>query len=155
MTPAEIVVAVAAGVSRLATGGLTDAEISAEASRLAHLYAEPTDVRHPFAPLGDQPLRTRDDLRRHFAAIPAQLRGVTRFEPVGQVHRTTDPELVIYEFSYVGVAQDRPFDIPCLFVTRVRDGQIVESRDYAHHVAQARAFGHLQALIGALAAEDG
>jgi ketosteroid isomerase-like protein len=154
-TPAELVVAVAAGVSRLAAGGLTPSEADAEASRLALLYAEQTDVRHPFAPLGDQPLHTRDDLRRHFAAIPTQLRGVTRFEPVGQVHETTDPELVIYEFDYVGEAQGRPFEIPCLFVTRVRNGEIVESRDYAHHIGQARAFGHLSRVAAALAAESG
>jgi hypothetical protein len=30
---------------------------------------------------------------------------------------------------------------------------IVESRDYADHIAAARAFGHLSALAAALAAE--
>lgn len=47
-------------------------------------------------------------------------------------------------------AQGTPFILPCLFVTRVRDGHIIESRDYAHHIAQARAFGHLPALAAAL-----
>jgi hypothetical protein len=36
-------------------------------------------------------------------------------------------------------------------VIRVRDGEIVESRDYGDHVGLARAFGRLEALAGALA----
>jgi ketosteroid isomerase-like protein len=71
---------------------------------------------------------------------------------VGQVHQTADPEVVIFEFSYVGSANGRPFTVPCIFVTRVRDGVIVESRDYADHVGMARAFGRLDQLAAALAA---
>lgn len=52
-TPADGVRAVAAGVSRLITGNLTERERQAQLDHLAGLYAEHTDVRHPFAPLGD------------------------------------------------------------------------------------------------------
>jgi uncharacterized protein len=151
-TPAEVVRAVTAGVHRLVAGNLTDGEKQALLDHLAGLYAEHTDVRHPFAPLGDTPLRTRAELRRHFAdASLAQ--GIDRYEPVGQVHETADPEVVVYEFSYVGSVHGRPFTLPRIFVTRVRDGVIVESRDYSDPVGTARAFGRLDDLAAALTAE--
>lgn len=151
MNPADVVRAVAAGVSRLVAGRLSPEEQNAQ---LADLYAERTDVRQPFAPRGDTALRSRAELRRHFAEGPARTRGVERFEPVGTVvHQTDDSEVVIVEFRYQGSANSRPFDLPCIFVVRVRDGLIIESRDYSDHVAFARAFGRLDDLAAALAAE--
>ena len=150
--PAEVVRAVAAGVCRLLTGSFTEPEEQAQLDALADLYAEETDVRHPFAPLGDTPLRTRAELRRHFAGGPGPQQKADRFEAVGQVHPTADPEVVVYEFSYVGAVNGRSFSVPCIFVTRVRDGRIVESRDYVDHVGMARAFDWLDRLTTALAA---
>jgi ketosteroid isomerase-like protein len=147
---------VAAGVSRLICGGLTEQEKQAQLDQLSNLYAEVTDVRHPFAPLGDTPLRTRAELRQHFAEGPGRAQGVERFEPASaQVHQTADPEVVIFEFSYVGSANGRGFALPCIFVVRVRDGVIVESRDYGDHVGFARAFGRLTELATALARVPG
>ena len=151
--PAEIVRAVCAGVSLLVSGNLDQAQREAQLDRLAALYAERTDVRHPLATSG-LPLRTRADVRRHFAQAPTRADGVERFEPVGlHVYRTGDPEVVITEFRYEGSAGGRPVSIQNIFVTRVRDGMITESRDYADHIAAARAFGHLPALAATLAAE--
>lgn len=48
--PASVVRAVAAGVSRLIAGQLTEPEQQAQLDHLANLYAEHTDVRRPFAP---------------------------------------------------------------------------------------------------------
>jgi ketosteroid isomerase-like protein len=156
MTPADVARAVTDGVSRLVAGDLTPAEREAQLDALAALYAERTDVRHPFAPLGDRPLRTRAELREHFAAANAMTEGAERFEPVDTVvHSTPDPEVVVVEFSYAGSAGGREFKIPCIFVIRVRDGEIVESRDYGHHVALARAFGRLDQLTEALNAGPG
>ena len=151
-TPAEVVRAVTAGVSRLVAGNLTEPEKQAQLDHLASLYAEHTDVRHPFASVAGTPLRTRAELREHFAGA-SQALGVDRYEPVGQVHETADPEVVIHEFSYVGSVNGRPFTLPRVFVTRVRDGVIVESRDYGDPVGTARAFGQLDELAAALAAE--
>lgn len=152
--PAEIVRAVCDGVSLLISGNLDQAQRAAQLDRLAALYAEHTDVRHPFA-TSDLPLRTRADLRRHFDQAAGGADGIERFEPVGlHVHRTGDPEVVITEFRYEGSAGGRPISFPNIFVTRVRDGMIVESRDYADHVGAARAFGRLPALAAALAAEE-
>ncbi|PPK65027.1 nuclear transport factor 2 family protein [Actinokineospora auranticolor] len=153
-TPTEVVRAVTAEVSRLISGGLTDREQAAAFDELAGLYAEDTDVRHPFAPLGDTPLRTRAEVRAHFVGAPDRTPAVDRFEVVDQVvHRTDDPEVVIQEFSYAITRDGRDFTLPCVFITRVRDGLIVESRDYAHHLAGARAFGRLDELLDNLATE--
>src|SRR3954470_20981069 len=96
--PGDVVRAVAAGVSRLVAGGLDQQQLDAQLDELANLYAEHTDVRHPFAPFGDTPLLTRDDLRRHFADGPARTVGAERFEPADTVvHETADPEVVIVE----------------------------------------------------------
>ena len=151
--PADVVRAVAAGVSRLVAGRLTQLERDVQVDQLADLYADQTDVRHPFAPLGDTPLRSRAELREHFAAAGAQTVGAERFEPIGMVvHHTDDPEVVVVEFAYAGSAGGRDFAVPCIFVVRVRDGKIVESRDYGDHVGLARAFGRLEALAIALGA---
>jgi ketosteroid isomerase-like protein len=150
--PGDVAKAVAAGVSRLVAGRLSPAEREAQLDALAELYADPTDVRHPFAPLGDTPLRTRAELRAHFAAAgPAH--EVERFDPVNAVvHATDDPEVIVFEFAYAISVAGRDSEIPCIFVIRVRDGRIVESRDYSHHVGLARALGRLDELASALAA---
>jgi ketosteroid isomerase-like protein len=154
-TPEETVRAVAVGVCRLMRGGLTAAQEAEQIGDLAACYAERTDVRHPFHPLGDTPLRTRAEVRDHFAAggPPAN---VERYDVIDdKVYRTPDPEVVIFEFRYAGVVAGRAFTLPCIFVVRVRNGEIVESRDYADHIAGARAFGHLPALSAALSSGTG
>jgi ketosteroid isomerase-like protein len=137
--PGDVVRAVAAGVSRLVAGDLTPTERETELDALADLYGEHTDVRHPFAPADtpcSDPLRTRAALREHFAAARDRVvPGAQRFEPVDVVvHTTGDPEVVVMEFAYAGPTADgAAFRVPCIFVVRVRDGRIVESRDYAAH----------------------
>ncbi|MDG4821367.1 nuclear transport factor 2 family protein [Asanoa sp. WMMD1127] len=149
-TPEETVRTVAAGVCRIMRGGLTTAEEVAQFDELAACYAEHTDVRHPLNPLGDTPLRSRAALREHFSA-GTRPTGVQRYDVVDDhVHTTADPEVVIFEFRYAGMVDGRPFTMPCIFVVRVCDGEIVESRDYVDHVAGARAFGRLPALAAAL-----
>jgi len=150
-SPADVVKAVAEGVSRLTTAGPGTDEREELIDRLAAMYGEATDVRHPFAPLGDTPLLSRAALREHFAAPrpPAEA-----WAPVGMhVHETADPEVVIAEFRYEGTLDGRRFSFPCIFVTRVRDGVIIESRDYIDHLASARAVGRLDGVLAALSGE--
>lgn len=49
-----------------------------------------------------------------------------------RVHITGDPEVVIGEFEYhrCSANNPEPFVMPNIFVLRVRNGFIVESRDY-------------------------
>jgi ketosteroid isomerase-like protein/uncharacterized glyoxalase superfamily protein PhnB len=150
---ADVVRAVATEVGRLIAGGLTPEEQEEQLDRLAAFYAERTDVRHPMAPIVGSPLRTRAELREHFARAAAQLSGIERFETVDAVvHTTGDPEVVIFEFGYAISAGGHEFTVPNIYVVRVRDGQIVQSRDYTDHVAMARGLGRLDALIARLTA---
>lgn len=128
--------------------GVADGDFDA----LPDLYAEATDVRHPFWPGGTPALTSRDDLRRHFSA-GAGTTAAVRFQPAGiVVHETTDPEVIVAEFEYRGtiLATGEPYAVPCIFVMRIRDGRIVESRDYIDHLTSARARGHLPTLLASL-----
>jgi ketosteroid isomerase-like protein len=60
--------------------------------------------------------------------------------------------VVVAEIEYAGtvIATGAPFRVPAVFVLRVRDGLIVESRDYIDHVAMIRARGEQDQLIDAL-----
>jgi ketosteroid isomerase-like protein len=150
LSPAEVVQAVAAGVSRLISGDLDPAQREEHLDQLAALYGETTNVRHPFNPLGDTPRSSRAEIRAHFAAarVPAET-----LKPVDvHIHETADPEVVITEFRYEGTSEGRPFSWPSIFVTRVRNGVIIEARDYTDHVGAARALGRLDTLLTALAA---
>lgn len=124
-SPESVVRAVMDGISRLVLGDGSQVE------RLVALYAEPTHVVHPMNP-AIPPLRTRDDLRRHFAAAPTQLGAPDAFAPADVVvHTTADPEIVVADFHYDVTRGATTSSIPCVFVVRVRDGLIVESRDHA------------------------
>lgn len=142
-TPADVARALLDGVGRLRSGDTEQVE------RLAALYAEDTCVVHPMAPGGPAALRTREELRRHFG----NGQGFDRFEAVDVVvHETSDPQVVIVEHDYAVTRAGATSRIPCVFVLRVRDGLIVESRDYADHIAAARSTGRLDALAAQLAA---
>lgn len=121
---------------------------------LPGLYAEQTDVRHPFDPLRAGPLSTRDELRQHFTPPAGAQPDLSRTAANIVIHETTDPEVIVAEFEYQGTTAEtsETYSIPCIFVLRVRDGQIVESRDYIDHLGAARARGRLDELITAITA---
>ncbi|HEY2192525.1 MAG TPA: nuclear transport factor 2 family protein [Actinomycetospora sp.] len=128
-SPESVVRAVMDGVSRLVLGDPSQVE------RLVGLYAEPTHVVHPMNP-AIPPLRTRDELRAHFAAAPSQVGRPDGFRPADVVvHHTTDPEVVVADFHYEVTRGATTASIPCVFVVRVRDGLIVDSRDHAGSAA--------------------
>ncbi|NVB85054.1 MAG: SnoaL-like domain-containing protein [Kofleriaceae bacterium] len=108
---------------------------------LARFYAEHTVVQHPFAMPSPSRLDGRDALRAHFehaAALPIELEARNIV-----VHETADPEVIVVEYEYHGkvTTTGRAFVVGNIFVWRVRDGQIVEARDYANHRAFAEALG--------------
>ncbi|MEU7678482.1 nuclear transport factor 2 family protein [Micromonospora taraxaci] len=118
---------------------------------LPNLYAEQTHVVHPFDPLRAPALRTRDDLREHFRPTDAAPRLHRRAADI-TIHETTDPEVIIAEFEYQGTVADtgEAFALPGIFVLRVRNGEIVSSRDYLDHLTAARIRGHLDGLVAAV-----
>lgn len=91
-------------------------------------------------------LKTRDDLREHFGfgteyGVDIEARDLV-------IHETLDPEVVIGEFDYQGTAGGSPeFRFSNIFAMRVRNGLIVESRDYGDHLAMAAASGRLDQLF--------
>jgi ketosteroid isomerase-like protein len=113
---------------------------------LPDLYAEDTVVHQPFA---STVLRGRQQLREHFRAAP----DLTLAAEDVTVHQTTDPEVVVGEYAYHGRvdATGATFTVRNVIVMRVRDGQILESRDYHDHLALAAATGHLQQVVDAYA----
>jgi uncharacterized protein len=125
---------------------------------LPDLYAEQTDVVHPFDPLRAPALRSREEIREHFGggSRPAHS-GWRPRRRVGNVtvHETTDPEVIVAEFEYQGTDPEtgEPYALPGVFVMRVRDGEIVSSRDYFDHVASARVRGQLGQLFAAVSGQ--
>jgi ketosteroid isomerase-like protein len=118
---------------------------------LPELYAEQIDVSHPFDPLHGAPFRSREDIRKGMeqraAAGPQPRRRVGNVA----IHETTDPEVIVAEFEYQGTTDaGEPYALPAIFVMRVRNGEIVSSRDYHDHLASARARGQLGELFAAI-----
>ncbi|HEY3629664.1 MAG TPA: nuclear transport factor 2 family protein [Jatrophihabitantaceae bacterium] len=133
-TPEEVFHRLVNGVSRLVAGDATQADA------LPMLYAEQTRVEHPMAFPAVKPLLSRDELRRHFAAGPGALPLISDHHPTDiMIHQTVDPEVIVAEFSYRGTVNGQAYVVPCVFVMRIRDGQIVESRDYINSQDRARA----------------
>ncbi len=86
-----------------------------------------------------------------FAARPRQRRQVGNVT----IHETADPEVIVAEFEYQGTSDTgERYALPGIFVPRVRNGEIVSSRDYHDHLASARAAGRLGELFAAISAQD-
>lgn len=145
-TASETVRELVERVTRLRNGD------ASQIDELANLYAVDAHVTHPFHPEHAESATVgREALRAHFAsmtqaAVPAHS-SVEDF----RAHVTSDPEVVIAEFRYAGSVGERPLNTRCIFVVRVVDGLIVESRDYIDHLASARSYGVLPEVLARLA----
>ncbi|MGW1618555.1 nuclear transport factor 2 family protein [Streptomyces sp. NPDC002172] len=119
---------------------------------LPGLYAEATDVRHPMATPESEPLSSRRALQEHFTLPPGGRESLPRRRVVDVVvHETADPEVIVAEFAYEFTGPDGATSkVPCVFVMRVRDGRIVESRDYIDPIRTYTARGDLDLLITSL-----
>lgn len=119
---------------------------------LPDLYGEVTDVRHPMATPESEPLMSRRALREHFTVPPEARESLPKRRVVDVlVHETADPEVIVAEFAYEFTRPDgSPAKVPCVFIMRVRDGQIIESRDYIDPIRTYSARGNLDTLIAAL-----
>ncbi|MEW9554378.1 nuclear transport factor 2 family protein [Nonomuraea sp. NPDC050783] len=106
---------------------------------LAGLYAE--DGRHEFPFGGLAPLAGREAVRAGYRAMwgasPFQAEEVRRVA----LHHTRDPEVVIVEQVTRVRAGERSIAVPGLLVLRIRNGEIVHTRDYMDTgaVAEVRA----------------
>jgi uncharacterized protein len=107
---------------------------------LHELYAEDAVVEYPFAlPSGPARLAGRSAISRYFAAV-ARLPLDLKAHHI-MLHETRDPEVVIAEYDYDGLVTTtgHSFQVSNIQVSRVRDGQIVSSRDYHDHPVLADA----------------
>ncbi|GAA4618454.1 hypothetical protein GCM10023195_82960 [Actinoallomurus liliacearum] len=121
-------------------------------AELPDLYAEVTDVRHPMATPEAEPLTSRRELREHFA-VPPKARGSIPERRVVDVvvHETADPEVIVAEFAYEFPKPDgSATKVPCVFIMRVRNGEIVESRDYIDPIRAHQARDDIDSLVGIL-----
>jgi ketosteroid isomerase-like protein len=119
-------------------------------AELAELYAPDAVVEIPLAVPEPTRLEGRGQVRRQFLAAAG---GPMRLEAHNVVvHTTGDPEVVIAEFDYHGTVGDHAFTVANVQRLRVRDGQIVETRDYHDHLRLAAATGRLPALAAAMSA---
>ncbi|MFV2172677.1 nuclear transport factor 2 family protein [Actinomadura sp. LOL_016] len=114
---------------------------------IAGLWAPDGTIAFPFAEAG-APTRLdgREAVREYLAGYP-DVYDVTGV-PAARVHRTGDPETVVLEFSAEGrtVRTGAPYRMDYVTVVTVRDGLIIECRDYWSPVQAARASGGLEAL---------
>jgi ketosteroid isomerase-like protein len=101
---------------------------------IADDYAPDAVVARPFAPDGGL-LEGREAIRAAFAAgaeLPLELcaRNIV-------VHESDHPDVVLAEYDYEvrNTRTGATFTVPNIQVLTIRDGLIVSSRDFHHHVA--------------------
>jgi uncharacterized protein len=118
-----------------------------EYASLHELYADDTVVEHPFGLPERTSWKGKDALREHFAAGAERPLELEVHNVV--VHETTDPEVIVGEYDYHGrvTTNGRRFQVHNVLVMRIRDGKIVESRDYHDHARMAAAFGVLPEFV--------
>jgi ketosteroid isomerase-like protein len=110
---------------------------------LADLYADDAVVELPFnlpSPLRIEG-RAQLEARGHAARdLPLELRPDNLV-----IHETTDPEVIVAEFDYLGrlTTTGRTFRAANVIIARIRDGKIIASRDYHNHAALADVLGDL------------
>lgn len=125
--------------------GVADANFD----ELPGLYGEVTDVRHPMATPESEPLTSRRALQEHFTVPPEARESLPKRRVVDVVvHETADPEVIVAEFAYEFTSPDgSTAKVPCVFVMRVREGRIIESRDYIDPIRTYTARGDLGRLL--------
>ncbi|HEY3866773.1 MAG TPA: nuclear transport factor 2 family protein [Actinocrinis sp.] len=112
-------------------------------TELADFYAEDAVAEIPFSLPAPDRVEGREQLRARFEAAtqrPIELRAENIV-----VYETADPEVVIAEFDYRGrvTTTGRSFVAANIQILRIRDGLIVATRDFHHHLALAAAGGRL------------
>ncbi|MFE6049406.1 nuclear transport factor 2 family protein [Kitasatospora sp. NPDC056446] len=124
-------------------------------SELAALYAEDTVVETVFQPVGPRRFEGRAVVEKRFAEIGEHLPVDLQAENV-VVRETDDPEVIVAEFDYRvhHRATGRRVVVSNVLILRVRDGLIVQSRDYHDHLALVVVGGGLRGLVETLEGEQ-
>ncbi|MFC5996271.1 nuclear transport factor 2 family protein [Pseudonocardia hispaniensis] len=96
----------------------------------AELYAADVEITNRFSPDGPITSRGRDAVREFFTGLGGRLDSLTVIDAA--LTPGADPEMLTAEFSFAATAGGGGvhFSLPAVFVMRVRNGEIVASRDY-------------------------
>lgn len=95
------------------------------------LFAEDAIIELPFAPPGwPKKLIGKEGLAEHLGNYPdhLEIREIAGL----RIHETVDPEVVIVEYTILGVvsATQEPYESPYIQVMTAKEGKVVGYRDY-------------------------
>lgn len=117
------------------------------ADSFSDMCAEDVAFEAPYAPGGAKRIFGREEVANYMPVVPAFF-SIDELVETAQ-YRSTDPEVVILEFyarNGIGVKTGLPYDQKYINVIRVRDGKIVEYRDYWNPTTVLDAAGGADAL---------
>jgi ketosteroid isomerase-like protein len=141
----------AAASPREVIEGLLRATVEGRRDETVDFYAADAVIEMPFAPPGmPASSQGRENLRSRMKAAE----GLWEFSAVDHVHLhpTADPEVIVAEYRIHGrvTATGRQFAFSYIMVSRIRDGQIVYSRDYFNPLDSAAALGRAPELLASV-----
>ncbi len=140
-------------MTQKAQGGRTDVQFTSLSSLLhpadsfSDMCAEDVEFEAPYAPAGANRIVGRQYVANYMPVVP-DFFTIEELVETAQ-YRCTDPELAILEFyasNGVGVKTGLPYDQKYINVIRVRDGNIVQYRDYWNPSVVLDAVGGVDAL---------
>ncbi|WP_040793422.1 nuclear transport factor 2 family protein [Nocardia paucivorans] len=133
-----------------------DLLLAADMQSFLELFAADAELEFPFAAAG-APARLHGQAELHDYLIDYPQRLAIHEFPAVAVHETTDPELIIVEFTARGttVRTGAAYELSYIAVIRARHGKIVAWRDYWSPVAAAVATGTLPELLTELERTEG
>lgn len=114
---------------------------------LSDYYADDAVLHHVFGVFPPTRWEGREELRNHFSYQGSQDFQVKAHKIF--VHETLDPEVIVveWEFDMIEISSGKATRLANIVVMRVRDGRIVESRDYHNHLGLAVATDSLPGLV--------
>ncbi|MEU0796799.1 nuclear transport factor 2 family protein [Amycolatopsis sp. NPDC005961] len=119
-------------------------------SGFAGLWAEDGVLEFPFAGPGyPKRVEGREAITEYLRDYPNLLD--IREVVAKTVHETTDPAVVVAEFTVAGVvvATGKPYELSYIAVITVEDGEIRHYRDYWSPLAAAEVLGGVEELTAA------
>lgn len=133
-----------------------DLLLAADMPSFLDLFAADAELEFPFATAG-APERVHGQAALHDYLIDYPQRLAIREFPAVAVHETTDPEVIVAEFTARGttVRTGATYELSYIAVIRARHDKIVAWRDYWSPVAAAVATGTLPELLTELGRAEG
>lgn len=122
-------------------------DLLSPAGSFSDMCAEDVEFEAPYAPGGAKRILGREEVASYMPVVP-EFFSIDELVETAQ-YRCTDPEVVILEFhakNGVGVKTGLPYDQKYINVIRVRNGKIIQYRDYWNPSVVLEAAGGVEAL---------